>query len=192
VVFHDHDGDGLFGPGDEAVQGAAVAVGGLRRTSDPHGRYTSWSALPYEPLLVRLDTAALRDPSWVAVEPEQRLRPSPHVYTRVDFPLLPTRELAGLLVAEEGVPTPAGVTVIIRRLADDGAQTALTFSDGEFYVGRLRPGEYELTVAPSSLKALGARAEPERLRVVVPAAGGEALVEAQPIRLVPTNGAPGG
>ncbi|HET6762906.1 MAG TPA: hypothetical protein VFH27_04515, partial [Longimicrobiaceae bacterium] len=58
-----------------------------------------------------------------------------------------------------------------------------SFSDGAFYVGRLRPGEYEVRISESSLRALGARAVPATTPLTVPAAGRDALIELPRIRL---------
>lgn len=185
TVFEDLDGDGARGPGEAGVPGVWVGVGGLRTRTDSTGHYATWSVLPYEVVQVRVDTTTLPDPSWVPATPALLLRPSPHMYTRVEFPLVRTRELAGLLLPGEGVATAGGVTVEITALATGAVQRVPTFSDGEYYVGRLRPGEYEVRVAASSLQALGARAEPEAVRFTVSSAGDEILVEAPPIQLLP-------
>ncbi|MET0399331.1 MAG: hypothetical protein ABW277_21255 [Longimicrobiaceae bacterium] len=182
-VFEDADGDGVQGPGDRPIPGVYVAVGGLRTRTDDAGRYDTWSVLPYEVVQVRVDTTTLPDPSWVPTVPSTLLRPSPHVYTGVSFPLVRTRELTGVLLAGDDVPTVGGVTVEITALSTGAVQRVPTFSDGEYYVGRLRPGEYEVRVAPSSLQALGARAEPAAVRFVVPSSGDEILVEAPPIQV---------
>ncbi len=185
-VFHDLDGDGRFGVGDEAVPGAFVGIGTLRVKTDAEGRYGTWTVLPYEVLSVGLDTTTLADPSWVP--PRARLlRPAPHLYTRVDFPLARTRELTGRLVAGAGVRTVAGVTLeIVPVGAADGQQPerTLTFSDGEFYLGRLLPGTYEIRVSDSSLRALNARVREGVVRIVVPAGAELGPVEAPPLHIV--------
>lgn len=188
-VFRDADGDGRFGADEEAVTDAAVGIGGLRARTDSTGRYRTWSVLPYEIVRVGLDTVSLVEPAWVPAQSEAFLRPSPHLYTRVDFPLVQTREMTGALVPGPGVPTAGAVTLEIVNAATGETQRTVTFSDGEFYVGRVRPGTYEIRVAASSLRALGAVALPASTRVVVPASGDEPLVEVAPIRLV--RGTPG-
>jgi hypothetical protein len=185
TVFHDLDGDGRFGAGDEAVPDAWVGVGGIRVRTDARGRYATWSVLPYQPIAVGLDTAAMADPSWAPARGDTLLRPSPHLFSRVDFPLVRTREVAGMLVPAAGVEPPAGVTVeIVRRGTGQVVEAARTFSDGEFYFGRVLPGEYELRVAESSLRALRAVAEGAPILFTVPPAGDGFLVEIPPVRLV--------
>ncbi|HEX8359250.1 MAG TPA: hypothetical protein VF613_04055, partial [Longimicrobium sp.] len=185
-VFHDLDGDGRFGAGDEAVPDAFVGIGTLRVKTDAEGRYGTWTVLPYEVLAVGLDTTTLADPSWIP--PRARLlRPAPHLYTRIDFPLARTRELTGRLVAGAGVRTVAGVTLeIVPMGAANGQQPerTLTFSDGEFYVSRLLPGTYEIRVSESSLRALNARVQEGVVRVEVRPGADMSIAEAPPIHLV--------
>lgn len=188
AVFHDLDGDGRLGPGDEPVGDAWVGVGGIRARTDARGRYATWSVLPYQAIAVGLDTAAMADPSWAPARGDSVLRPSPHLFARVDFPLVRTREVAGMLVPAAGMDPPAGVAVeIVRRGTGQVVETARTFSDGEFYFGRVLPGEYELRITESSLRALGAAAEGAPIVFTVSPAGDQFLVEIPPIRLVPAR-----
>jgi len=184
VVFHDLDGDGTLDPGDEPVPDARVFVGGALVRTDAAGRYATWSVLPYEIASVRVDTIGLNDPSWVPVRDVVLVRPSPHLFTRVDLALAPTRELSGALIPERGVATASGVTVEIVGADGKVSQRVLTFSDGSFYIGRIRPGQYQARVSESSLRALGARAAPASVPFTVPAGGSDPLVEIPPIRLV--------
>lgn len=188
TVFHDLNGNGRFDQGDEAVDRASVDVGGVQVRTDSTGRYRTWSVLPYEILRVALDTVSLDDPSWVPAAPEVFLRANPHLYTVVDHPLVRTRELAGQLEAGPEVASSAGVTVEVVNVASNEVLRALTFSDGAFYLGRIRPGEYEIRVAESSLRALRARIAGAPPRVTIAAAGADPLVEVPTIRLVRATG----
>lgn len=179
-VFEDLDGDGAFGQADQPVAGAVVRVGGLRATTDSAGRYSSWSATPYERLDVDLDTLSLQDPAWVPAVTSHALRPSPHQFSNVSFALVHTRELLGRLMADSTMPAPAGVGVELRDASTGALYRTRTFSDGGFYIGRMRPGRYALTVSASSLAVLGA--VQTDVVVTVPAAGDEAI-ELPPINL---------
>jgi hypothetical protein len=183
TVFHDANGDGAFGPGDEPVEGARVFVGGALVRTDAAGRYQTWSVLPYEVVQVRVDTAQLADPSWTPARPADFVRPSPHLFTRVDVPLVQTREVSGTVVPGRGVPTAGGVTVEVVDERGTVVDRVLTFSDGGFYIGRIRPGDYQLRVSESSLRTLGARAVPAATLLRVPASG-PPLVEVPAIQLV--------
>ncbi|MFL5618052.1 MAG: hypothetical protein ACJ79A_06630 [Gemmatimonadaceae bacterium] len=160
-VFRDVDGDGKLGAADEPVAGATVRVGGLVTRTDALGRYSMWNVLPYETVNVRIDTLSLEDPGWVPALPARALRPSPQQYTQIEFGLVRTRELTGVLVPGAKLATTAGVGLELRDVDGGGMYTARTFSDGAFYISRVRPGRYRLTVAPSSATALGIAAPPQ-------------------------------
>jgi hypothetical protein len=180
-VFRDLDGDGKLGAHDEPVAGATVRVGGFVTRTDARGRYSLWNVLPYQAVAVQIDTLSLEDPGWVPALPSRTLRPSPQQYTRVEFGLVRTRELTGMLVAGAKIATTAGVGLELRDLAGGALQTTRTFSDGAFYFGRIRPGHYQLTLAKSSASALGI-ATPPQVDVVV---GGDSdtVLELPPVRL---------
>ncbi|HEX2188974.1 MAG TPA: hypothetical protein VHG51_08765, partial [Longimicrobiaceae bacterium] len=191
TVFYDLDGDGGFGPGDRPAANVEVLVGGHRVRTDAGGRYRSWNVVPYEVATVAVDTLRRMDPSWIPLTRGAYLRPTPHMYNEVDFPLVRTRELAGRLEPGEGIFAVGGVTLELREVESGRTESVVTFSDGEFYVSRVRPGEYELRVAPSSLQALRARAVPGTVRFRVAPAGDDLLVELEPIRLVREDGSDG-
>jgi hypothetical protein len=73
--------------------------------------------------------------------------------------------------------------VELRRDGEGEPRRAVTFSDGEFYLTRLPAGEYTLTLAASSLRALGASTDPPAIRFTVPAAAGGEAVDIPPIYL---------
>jgi hypothetical protein len=180
-VFRDVDGDGKRGGADEPVANASVRIGGLVTRTDVHGRYAIWNVLPYEAVNVRIDTLSLEDPSWVPALPARALRPSPQQYTQIEFGLVRTRELTGVLVPGPKLTTTAGVGLELRDVEGGALYTARTFSDGAFYISRVRPGRYRLTLAPSSATALGITTPPQ-VDVVI---GGDAdtVVEVPAITL---------
>ncbi len=160
-VFRDVNGDGRFGERDEPVANATVRVGGLVTHTDARGRYSMWNVLPYQAVNVRIDTLSLEDPGWVPALPTRALRPSPQQYTSVEFGLVRTRELTGVLVPGAKLATTAGVGLELRDVEGGALNTARTFSDGAFYFSRVRPGRYRLTLAKSSAAALGIATPPE-------------------------------
>ncbi|HYW05456.1 MAG TPA: carboxypeptidase-like regulatory domain-containing protein [Longimicrobium sp.] len=184
VVFRDANGNGVLDVGEETAPNTAVEIGSTRVRTDARGRYATWSVLPYEVSPIRLDTTTLDDPAWVPQRAELLLRPSPHIFTEMNFPLRQQREMAGMVVAGPGIRGVGGVTVEFVAAGTTEVQRTLTFSDGAFYVARITPGEYEVRVSESSLRALGARSEPASLRVTVPSSGDQPLVELPPLRLV--------
>lgn len=187
-VFRDRDGDGRFGQGDEPAAEVIVEVGGLRTRSDSSGRYSLWNTLPYEPVDVRIDSLSIEEPSWVPAVSLHALRPSPQQYSRVDFPLVHMREVIGRIAGRAG-DAMGGVGLELRSEETGVLYETRTFSDGGFYLGRVRAGRYVLTLTPSSQRALGA-APASRVVVVVPPAGDE-VVEVPVVTLVPLAQVPG-
>ncbi|HET9948385.1 MAG TPA: carboxypeptidase-like regulatory domain-containing protein [Longimicrobiales bacterium] len=170
VVYRDSDGDGTRDPGEPPVAGADVLVGGQRATTDEEGRFHAWGATPYEGLAVALDSLSI-DPEWAPSEPEVLLRPSPNAFAEVSIGVHRTRELWGSVVAggPDGRPVPGARIEVLDR---DGAVVATerTFSDGVFYVPRLRPGAYTVRLAVTPSRR-GAPAAPPEVRVEVPPSG---------------------
>jgi hypothetical protein len=185
VVFVDHDGDGRFSAGDEVVPDIALVAGGIAVSADARGRYFVWGLQPYAVSSIAVDSARIPDPSWSTAQAEIRVRPAPNVARRVDIALVQTREVVGSVIATQGVATAGGITLLITRLGSGETTSAVTFSDGQFYISRLRPGSYRLEVAPSSLQVLGARGQPADLNFTVHAGGHQIVVELPPIRLIP-------
>ncbi len=184
-VFRDVDGSGTFTPGDEPVPDVDVIVGPNRLRSDADGYFRTWGLRPYEVAPVGLDTLRSPDPSWTNESGARAVRPTPNIAVRADIPLLETREIAGALLATEGVATAAGVTVQLRNDSTAALLSTISFTDGTFYFSRVPPGSWTLSVASSSLEALHAKPTPAGLPVVVPVRGGETLLQLPPLRLVP-------
>lgn len=182
VVFRDLNGDGRLDAGDTPAAGVLVAMGALRTTTDSSGRYSSWNLLPYEAIGIQVDSLSLDDPSWVPALSMRTLRPSPQQFTRVDFPLVRTREVIGRLVGPPGTAL-GGVAIELRGEGSGALQVVRTFTDGAFYVGRVRPGRYVVALAEASRRVLGAELVGSTI-VIVPATGDE-VVEVPPFQLRP-------
>jgi hypothetical protein len=187
TVFIDRDGNGIFNDGDEAVPGAAIVAGNVHAVADDQGRYRVWGLQPYEVAEVSIDSTRIADPGLTTLHAAILVRPAPNVARRVDMPLVQTRELIGSITAHEDVSTVAGLTLEITDLASGATTTTVTFSDGQYYVSRLRPGRYRLRVAQTSLDLLRASAEPAAREFTVSAAGDDIVVELPAIHLRPRS-----
>ncbi|HUF51745.1 MAG TPA: hypothetical protein VMN60_13045 [Longimicrobiales bacterium] len=185
TVFIDRDGDGVLSAGDEPVPGLDLIVGGMRVIADEQGRYRVWGLHPYEVATVSIDSTRAADPGLTTLRPALLVRPAPNAARRIDVPIIQTRELVGTITADDDVATTGGLTLDIRNLDSDAVLTTVTFSDGQYYVSRIRPGRYRISVAPSSLDVLRATAAPPHLDFVVPATGDDILVELPAIHLTP-------
>ena len=168
-VFVDEDGDGVMDPGEQPARLVPVVVGGERAITDREGRYAAWGLPPYAVLPVGIDTLNMATTDLSPGVPESLLRPTPNLYTPVDLPLVRTREAYGRVQWSGPARGLAGITVEARRAGDTAPRRVVTFSDGEFYFPRLPAGTWTLTVAASSLQALGAAPDPQPVTFTVPA-----------------------
>lgn len=184
TVYVDNDADGSFSTGDETVPGMHLIIGGHRAVSDDTGEFRVWGLQPYDAVVVAIDSTRTPDPSWTTSHRTIVIRPAPNMARRQDVQLVRTRELIGTLTAAPGVATVAGLSLDIHNLDTGDVTRTVTFSDGLFYVSRVRPGRYRIDVAPASLDALNA-APPAPIEFVIPASGDEPVVELPPIRLEP-------
>ena len=182
-VFFDVDADGEFGAGDLAAPGIRVVVNGAQVRSDSSGRYHGWNVAPYEPAAIAIDTLAFTDFSWTLLRGRTLVRATPGTFNRVDFPLVRTRELAGQVVGDSAIATTGGVTLLLASETGGPSQRIVTFSDGSFYVSRVMPGRYRLTVATSALDALQAVADPGSLPVEISLVADDPVLTLPPLRL---------
>ncbi|MEX1181787.1 MAG: carboxypeptidase-like regulatory domain-containing protein [Gemmatimonadota bacterium] len=183
TVYVDTDADGRFSAADRVVSGARILVAGRAVTADEQGRYVAWGLQAIEVAAVALDSTRSADPSWTTARPAILVRPAPNMARRVDLPLIQTRELIGSVTAAAGVPTVASLTLQITDLASGVVSSTTTFSDGQFYVSRIRPGRYRITVSPASLAAIGAAVQGPPVEFTVPVSGDDTVVELPPLHL---------
>ena len=182
-VFYDLNADGRFGAGELPAPDVRIIVNGAPVRSDSAGHYRAWNVVPYESSAVVVDTLAFSDFSWTLLRGRTALRATPGMFNRVDFPLVRTREVAGQLVADSSIATVAGISLLLENEAGGETQRLVTFSDGSFYVSRVMPGRYKLTVSGTSLDALGALADPVAMPVVITLVADDPALTLPPIRL---------
>jgi hypothetical protein len=182
-VFLDRDGDGELGPDEAPAPFVEVTAGHQRGQTDERGEYRIWGVSPYEPIVVQMDTVRSFVPDWAPARTSVVLRTVPNLYRDVDIPLALTKEILGAVSAGPGVLTVGGVTLHLENLTTGDVEEVLTFSDGTFYVPRIRVGRYRLRPSPASLEALDAVASPDFLEFRVDADEERPFLELPPLRL---------
>lgn len=182
TVFDDLDGNGVRGPDEPGIAGAVIGVGPTRVTAGEDGAFRTWLLQPYEALPVALDSLSIPFDR-VPARPVETVRPSPNLFTRLEIPVIRTREVTGSVTAPAGTAV-GGVGVDILDAAGSLVASVRTYRDGEFYVPRLRPGPYVARIAAASLGALGATALPPDGLPFVLAPTGEEPVRLDALRLV--------
>jgi len=146
-----------------------------------NGRYD-----PGEPTLPRVrDSLTLESPLLVPVYAAASIVPGPNRFRTLDIPIVQAGVVEGQVVRAEQGGGVGGVTLLLTERNSGAQRTVTTFSDGGFYTLGVKPGDYQLTVAPQVLEALGVRAVPLRFTLAPGAQGvGRSGIE---IRLTPTR-----
>jgi len=168
-VFMDVNANGIRDVGEPAVPNARVLVGSLSARTDSSGAYRVWDLVPFEPVIVSLDSVSLDSPLFVPLFARTSIVPGPNRFRSLDIPVVEAGVIEGRVVRNgAGV---GGVTLILTDRRSGTRRTLVTFNDGAFYLMGVKPGDYELTVAEQVLDALAVDAEPVRFSLAPTASG---------------------
>lgn len=172
-VFLDENNNGRWDPGEPPVPGVRVLVGNGSAASDSDGLFHVWDLVPFEPLLVTVDSLSIDSPLLVPAFASASVVPGPNRFREVDIPLVQAGVLEGRVATEgaAGRRGVGGITLILTDRRSGQRRTFTTFTDGAFYLLGVKPGDYELAVDPQVLDALGAAADPQRFSLVPTAEG---------------------
>jgi len=175
-VFLDQNGNGRLDPGEPPLPGVRVRVGTQSAAADAGGVFRVWDVVPFETILVSVDSLSLASPLTVPAYGSVSVVPGPNRFTLLDVAIVQAGVVEGRVVADgHGVP---GVPLILQERRTGARREITTFSDGGFYVMGVKPGDYDLTVDPRALEVLGMEAVPVRVTLTPTATGvGAAGVE---------------
>jgi hypothetical protein len=156
LVFLDSNGNGRYDGADEVLDSVRVQVGPHTLLTDAHGRYAVWDLVPFVGTNVALDSMSLRNPLWVPVFSLATVMVGPNMVRHLDIPVLPAAEVAGQVVMESpsGSRPVGGLRLELVNRQTGRRFEATTFSDGEFYLLGLPPGEYEVSIPDDVRRAL--------------------------------------
>jgi hypothetical protein len=179
-VFLDDNANGEWEAGESVVSDVRVRLGNHTAVSDSNGVFRVWELIPFEPVLMMVDTLSIASPLVVPAFATASVTPSPNRFRTVNVPLVRAGVVEGrvLLDGPDGGRGLGGASVIFTNIATGARQAALTFSDGGFYVLGVKPGDYEIALDPRVLAAFGGVATPARIRVAADGSvTGPAMVE---------------
>ncbi len=160
VVFMDENANGLRDVGEPGVVNARVLAGSHSTRSDPAGAYRVWDLVPFEPVIVSLDSLTLESPMLVPLFARTSVVPGPNRFRSLDIPVVTAGIIEGRVLRNgAGV---GGVTLALTDRHNGTRRAIVTFNDGAFYLMGVKPGDYELTVDARVLDALAVDAEPLR------------------------------
>ncbi len=172
-VFLDENANGRRDPGEPPVPGVRVFVGTASVIADSSGAYRVWDLMPFEPVLVRVDSLSLESPLLVPAIGSMSIQPGPNRFRGLDIPIAMAGVLEGHVVRGEGSGRRGmgGVTLMLTHRRTGQVRRFVTFTDGDFYLMGVTAGEYELQVDPQSLMALAMTSEPFPLTLAPTADG---------------------
>jgi hypothetical protein len=168
-VFLDVNANGLRDPGEPAIANARVLIGTLSARSDSAGAYHVWDLVPFEPVMVSLDSLSLESPLLVPLFARTSIVPGPNTFRSLDIPVVEAGVIEGRVVRNGSAV--GGVTLLLTDRRTGTQRTLVTFNDGAFYLMGVKPGEYELSVDARVLDALAVDAEPVRFSLAPTADG---------------------
>jgi hypothetical protein len=182
-IFLDENGDGRWQPDEEVLPDVRVLAGFTSAVSDSSGRYRVWDLPSFEPVLVTVDSASLASPLWVPAYGSVSLETGPNRFRSLDIPIVPGGVIEGHLLRHTpaGTAPVAGVQLLLKRRGSREVRTLTTFSDGDFYLMGVKPGEYDLWVDGGVLSRLGLKGAP--LSFTMPASVDGATVDGLELEL---------
>ena len=168
-VFMDVNANGIRDAGEPAIANARVLVGSMSARTDSSGAYRVWDLVPFEPVIVSLDSVSLDSPLLVPLFARTSIVPGPNRFRSLDIPVVEAGIIEGRVVRSgAGV---GGVTLMLTDRRSGTRRSLVTFNDGAFYLMGVKPGDYELTVEEQVLDALAVDAEPVRFSLTPTANG---------------------
>jgi len=158
-AFIDRDGDGRYGEGDEAIEGAEFIVANVIRdeTSDGDG-VALLSRVPAGPSFdISVKQASVPDPYLVPSVAGYDVVTVAGRIPRIAFPFLPTGGVEGTVILRRGTVETPLADVAIEVLDASGAVVARgrTEFDGFYLVEQMPYGTYTVRIAPEVTARFG-------------------------------------
>ncbi len=158
-IFIDNDGDGVFSDGDSPLDNAGLKINGsrLRDTTDKRGLLLSSSLQPDRITSIQIDESTIEDPYLVSLNSGVDVIPRSGVSVRVDFPLVPTGEIEGVVYRKKDGSSKE-VSSVILELVDIKSGNIIketkTAYDGFYLFELVPPGEYIVRISAKQLERL--------------------------------------
>ncbi len=150
-AFLDKEATGRRDPGDPYLEGVAFRGSGIsrdHRTGDDGLLFASGIA-PYSERVLELDARSIEDPFLVPTDPKQGFFVRPGQTTYLDFPVVPTGEIDGVVTIVNGERERPGRGTRLQLVRENGEvlkEELVTF-DGYYYFGAVPYGRYTLRLA---------------------------------------------
>ncbi|WP_162938037.1 hypothetical protein [Kiloniella sp. EL199] len=171
-VFLDKDNDGVYGPDDSLIENAGFSGGALSRDIKTSADGTAFivGLEPYREIEIGLNNGTLVDPFWVSATKNRKLILRPGTTTTLQFPVIETGEVDGLVILEDISLTTNGAVEITEKnsaglrvilLDSNGRKISETMSayDGYFFFNHIPYGEYKITLDTAQLTEAGYKSQ---------------------------------
>ncbi len=164
--FHDVNGDGEFGTGDEALPEARYRVnrGSATATAGENGATLLYNIPANTKIPVTLDAASIDSPYLAAASPGAEIIARPGVPAYVNIALVSTSDVEGTAyVKDAGGSAKVAANVQIQAIDESGkvVKETRTAFDGYYLLEMLPLGNYRLRVAPEQASRLGFSSQKE-------------------------------
>ena len=158
-VFLDNDADGVYGPDDTPVEGAMFDTGRglIRETTNKDGVLLLTGLPAWRDVDVVIPPQGLEDPYWSPKSDGFAIKTRPGRVSLVDFPVIVTGEIDGMVYARQGGAIMEVADVAMELVDEEGKTVAQTRSafDGFFLFELVKPGRYTVQVSKEQLQRLG-------------------------------------
>jgi hypothetical protein len=180
-VFVDANGNGVRDPDETGFPDLQLRLGSRRVRTDSLGRFSTWDFVPFESLLLEIDSLSIDTPLWVPARPLMTVSPGPNSFTYMQIPLVQAGEVSGNAVFEDSNVPAGGLRLVLEDRQSGLTVSTTTFSDGAFFLLGLRPGSYELRVDNEQLRQLDMDSPP--VEVVIDPSDGRIVIEGIMLRV---------
>ncbi|HVY13526.1 MAG TPA: carboxypeptidase-like regulatory domain-containing protein, partial [Alphaproteobacteria bacterium] len=161
-VFLDENYNGIYDHGEKLVPDAALRLDKIPRKAE-NGEYFITSVAPYQPVMVDVDATSIKDPLLSPASDGFRVVTRPGDVVTLDFPLVSTSEIDGTVMLQDEAGNKYYVPDIVVELRNAKTQkverSVISESDGFFYINKVRPGNYTVTIPAEALKEYQAEIE---------------------------------
>src|SRR5207244_4645551 len=105
---------------------------------------SAWCLVPFEPVMVGLDSLSLASPLLVPLFARTSIVPGPNRFRSLEIPVVEAGVIEGRVVRSGSGGGVGGVTLILTDRQRGVERTLVTFNDGGVYLMGGKPGGYEV------------------------------------------------
>jgi len=154
-VFADEDGDGLFGPNEQPLEGVDVVGGSYSATTDARGLVFIGGLADGARANVRIDGTTLPDVAQAPARDGVEIVPRTGRIHAGAFPVVGLSDVEGAAVLDGNGREFSGLVLELVDADGKVAGRTRTGSGGAFWLEQVRPGTYQLRLGAAQARNLG-------------------------------------